>query len=56
MNFIVKHFSELSTTELYEILKTKFVTIDIIQDINNNLYVLEVNSRVTMAKYIEQHK
>ena len=38
-----------------KILKTKFVTIDIIQDINNNLYVLEVNSRVTMAKYIEQH-
>ena len=38
-----------------KILKTKFVTIDIIEDINNNLYVLEVNSRVTMAKYIEQH-
>ena len=24
MNFIVKHFNELSTTELYEILKTRF--------------------------------
>ena len=24
MNFIIKHFNELSTTELYEILKTRF--------------------------------
>ena len=38
-----------------KILQTKFVSIDIIEDINNNLYVLEVNSRVTMTKYIEQH-
>lgn len=37
------------------VLKTKFVSIDIVEDINNKLYVLEVNSRVTMSKYIEQH-
>lgn len=37
------------------VLQTKFVSIDIIEDTKNNLYILEVNSRVTMAKYIEQH-
>lgn len=35
-------------------LKTKFVSIDII-DSNNNLYVLEVNGKVCTTKYLKQH-
>ena len=38
----------------YSLLNSKFVSIDIIEDYNNNLYVLEVNSSVAIFKYLEQ--
>ena len=48
-----KELSKLSL-KVYSLLNSKFVSIDIIEDYNHNLYVLEVNGSVTINKYLEQ--
>jgi len=42
--------------KVYKLLNLSFVSIDIVEDYNNNLYILEINSGVSMTKYLKQHK
>ena len=39
----------------YKLTGARFLSIDIIEDLNNNLYVLEMNSGVSMEKYVTKH-
>ena len=51
----LKRKLETLAFKVYNLINAKFVSIDIVEELNGNLSILEVNSGVAISKYLDQH-